>query len=83
MDGTWAYRGKDGRIFGPGIAIKVMGDPYGDPYGEGDTIGCGVNFKENTAFFTKNGRIVGTFLRCCFFMLSRPYSSFIFALNPL
>ena len=31
---------------------------FGEKYGKGVTIGCGVNFKEETAFFTRNGELI-------------------------
>lgn len=31
------------------------GKPYGPQFTTNDTIGCGVNFRTGTAFFTKNG----------------------------
>nr|VZI39330.1 unnamed protein product [Spirometra erinaceieuropaei] len=33
--------------------------PVGPPFGEGDIIGCGVNFVTNSVFFTKNGLLIG------------------------
>jgi hypothetical protein len=32
---------------------------YGPPYGNGDVIGCGINFHKNHIFFTKNGNHLG------------------------
>ncbi|KAJ8130645.1 hypothetical protein O1611_g2981 [Lasiodiplodia mahajangana] len=53
--GSWGYHGDDGNIF----ATTGHGDFYSDSYGRGDTIGCGVNFAKETAFFTLNGELVG------------------------
>ncbi|CAM0138250.1 unnamed protein product [Umbelopsis sp. WA50703] len=50
-DHSWGYHGDDGHSFcGSG-----NGRPYGPKFGTGDTIGCGVNFQDMTAFYTKNG----------------------------
>ncbi|KAI1062180.1 hypothetical protein LB506_009684 [Fusarium annulatum] len=48
---AWGYHGDDGRCF----AGSNIGKHYGPGYNAYDVIGCGVNFRENTAFFTKNG----------------------------
>lgn len=37
-----------------------MGRSYGPSYTTGDIIGCGINFAEASAFYTKNGTMVGT-----------------------
>jgi len=49
------YHGDDGNIFiGNG-----KGTPYGPNYGNGDVIGCCLNFIDRTCFFTKNGVNLG------------------------
>lgn len=52
---SWGYHGDDGNSF----ASQNVGKQYGPPFSSGDTIGCGVNFRTGTAFFTKNGRFLG------------------------
>lgn len=61
---SWAYHGDDGKTFSgesPG-----QGRAYGQTFGVHDTIGCGVNFSTGSAFFTKNGDLLGktVFLNC-------------------
>ncbi|KAM5369583.1 hypothetical protein ACJZ2D_008942 [Fusarium nematophilum] len=53
---AWGYHGDDGRCF----TGQNIGRHYGPLYNAGDVIGCGVNFRDNTAFFTKNGVKIGT-----------------------
>lgn len=54
--GTWGYHSDDGKTFeGP----TGSGDPFGRACEEGDVIGCGVDFTNETAFYTKNGEIIG------------------------
>jgi Ran-binding protein 9/10 len=53
---SWGYHGDDGNIY----AAQNIGKPYGQPFGPGDCIGCGVNFNTGTAFFTRNGRNLGS-----------------------
>lgn len=52
---SWGYHGDDGKIFHD----APYGKSYGPTYETGDTIGCGVNFKDETAFFSKNGSVIG------------------------
>lgn len=52
---SWGYHGDDGNSF----ASQNVGKRYGPPFSSGDTIGCGVNFRTGTAFFTKNGQYLG------------------------
>lgn len=56
---SWGYHGDDGRSF----ATSNVGKDYGPKYGTGDVIGCGVNFRTGTAFFTRNGQNLGTAFR--------------------
>ncbi|EMC99168.1 hypothetical protein BAUCODRAFT_64942 [Baudoinia panamericana UAMH 10762] len=48
---SWAYHGDDGYSF----ACTASGKAYGPRFSSGDVIGCGVNFRTGSAFFTKNG----------------------------
>jgi hypothetical protein len=59
-EGSWGYHGDDGKTFCGGTNSSA-GDCYGDQYDTGDVIGCGVNFEEKIAFFTKNGKVIGKF----------------------
>ncbi|KUI58493.1 Ran-binding protein 10 [Cytospora mali] len=56
---SWGYHGDDGHCF----ASQSAGKHYGPTFTTGDTIGCGVNFHTGTAFFTKNGKDLGTAFR--------------------
>lgn len=53
---SFAYHGDDGQIFNN----TTSGKNYGPKFGTLDVIGCGINFRTNTAFFTKNGHLLGT-----------------------
>ncbi|RGP81689.1 hypothetical protein FLONG3_176 [Fusarium longipes] len=53
---SWGYHGDDGRCF----TGQNIGRHFGPIYNVNDVIGCGVNFKENSAFFTRNGVKIGT-----------------------
>ncbi|EME27091.1 SPla/RYanodine receptor (SPRY) domain-containing protein [Galdieria sulphuraria] len=53
--GSFAYRGKDGKIKTHGsVAMN-----YATPYQQGDVIGCGYLFETRQIFFTKNGVMLG------------------------
>jgi hypothetical protein len=55
--GSCGYHGDDGaKLNGSGLPL-----PYGPKYGEGDVVGCGLDFTNDTAFFTKNGEHLGMF----------------------
>lgn len=52
---SWAYHGDDGYVF----ACTASGKAYGPRFAAQDVIGCGVNFRTGSAFFTKNGNYLG------------------------
>ncbi|KAG0210737.1 hypothetical protein BGX28_009012 [Mortierella sp. GBA30] len=56
---SWGYHGDDGNIFG-GCG---NGRPFGPMFTTGDTIGCGVNFRDMSLFYTKNGKYLGVAFR--------------------
>lgn len=53
---SWAYHGDDGFVF----SCSATGKTYGPKFMSQDVIGCGVNFRTGSAFFTKNGIHLGT-----------------------
>ncbi|KAG0188374.1 hypothetical protein DFQ28_004950 [Apophysomyces sp. BC1034] len=53
---AWGYHASDGHIYFGSNASKS----YGPTFGTGDVIGCGVDFRDMTAFYTKNGVHLGT-----------------------
>jgi hypothetical protein len=57
---SYAYHGDDGQIF----SNTTSGKTYGPKFGTLDVIGCGINFRTNTAFFTKNGHMQGEYADC-------------------
>ncbi|GAB7356069.1 hypothetical protein MBLNU459_g6685t1 [Dothideomycetes sp. NU459] len=52
---SWAYHGDDGFSF----ACTASGKTYGPKFSAFDIIGCGVDFSQGSAFFTKNGVFLG------------------------
>ncbi|KYK60437.1 hypothetical protein DCS_01574 [Drechmeria coniospora] len=52
---SWGYHGDDGRTY----AGQNLGRTYASSFDVGDVIGCGVNFRDHTAFFTRNGVNLG------------------------
>ena len=60
---SWAYHGDEGQLLdGNEFPQKRT---FLEKYSTGDVIGCGVNMKEHTAFFTKNRIYQGTSLSLC------------------
>ena len=58
VTGFYAYSGYDGKISSPRQIAA-----YNEPFGRDDVIGCGVNFINDTIFYTKNGVYLGTAFR--------------------
>lgn len=52
---SYGYHGDDGTI----CAGQNVGKHYGPPFSATDVVGCGINFRTGTAFFTKNGVNLG------------------------
>jgi hypothetical protein len=57
-DRAWGYHSDDGWVY----EKAIDGSSYSDTYAEGATIGCGVNFHNHTAFFTRDGNLLGRYL---------------------
>ncbi|CAG8668787.1 5428_t:CDS:2, partial [Scutellospora calospora] len=55
LPGSYGYHGDDGNIF----HSQFNGTPYSTTYGNGDVIGCCINYKTRDVFFTKNGINLG------------------------
>ncbi|KAL0942450.1 ran-binding protein [Colletotrichum truncatum] len=56
---SWGYHSDDGHCY----AGQNGGKAYGPSFTASDVIGCGINFRTGCAFFTKNGRLLGTAFR--------------------
>ncbi|CAG8515127.1 9133_t:CDS:10 [Acaulospora morrowiae] len=56
---SWGYHGDDGHSF----CCSGTGKPYGPVFTTGDYIGCCLNFRDGTAFYTKNGKHLGIAFR--------------------
>ncbi|KZT58536.1 SPRY-domain-containing protein [Calocera cornea HHB12733] len=54
-DGSWGYHGDDGHAF---TGTQTDTD-YGPKFTSGDVVGCGVDYTTGTAFYTKNGLLIG------------------------
>jgi Ran-binding protein 9/10 len=56
-EGSWGFHGIDGNLY---EEYGRSGRSYSGPFTEGAVIGCGVNFKKNISFYTRNGKVIGT-----------------------
>ncbi|XXH01601.1 hypothetical protein Hte_007961, partial [Hypoxylon texense] len=54
-NGSWGYHSDDGNVY-----VANEGKDYGPRYGTGNVIGCGIDFKSQTIFFTKDGEEKGS-----------------------
>lgn len=52
---SWGYHGDDGNKF----QCQGKGKQYGPTFSTNDTVGCGINFMDRTAFYTRNGLYLG------------------------
>jgi hypothetical protein len=52
----WTYDSQHGMVWGP---TRWSSPCYGPKYGQGDTVGCGIDFVKGAIFFTKNGILLG------------------------
>ncbi|KAH6690561.1 ran-binding protein [Plectosphaerella plurivora] len=52
---SYGYHGDDGRTY----QAHNGGKEYGPHFTMNDVIGCGINFREKTAFYTRNGVLLG------------------------
>ncbi|XP_046657497.1 ran-binding protein 9-like [Daphnia pulicaria] len=55
-ENSFGYHGDDGKSF----CSSGTGQTYGPTFTTNDVIGCGINFIDNTCFYTKNGLNLGT-----------------------
>jgi hypothetical protein len=53
---SYGYHGDDGHAF----SCSGVGKTYGPTFTTGNIIGCGINFLDQTVFYTKDGNMVGT-----------------------
>ena len=53
---SYGYHGDDGAAF---HSTGVGSARFGPSFGVGDVVGCGLDYRDGSVFFTKNGRFVG------------------------
>jgi hypothetical protein len=56
---SYGYHGDDGHAF----SCSGVGKSYGPTFTTGHVIGCGVNYIDQTVFYTKDGVMIGTAFR--------------------
>ena len=53
---SYGYHGDDGAMFhGTGVGSR----PFGPSFGAGDVVGCGLDYRDGSILFTRNGAMVG------------------------
>ncbi|CAI2178072.1 9936_t:CDS:2, partial [Funneliformis geosporum] len=57
-DSSWGYHGKYGNLY-----FENDSEPYGTDFMTGDTIGCCLNIRNNTIYYTRNGVNLGIAFR--------------------
>lgn len=57
--GSWGFCSANGRLYEN--KKWAWGSPDDQTYGKGEVIGCGLNFKEKVAFYTRNGEVIGSY----------------------
>lgn len=61
---TWSlgWHADDFCLYAQDVPVNVdKGREYGRTWGEGDTVGCGVDFAKGITFFTLNGNYLGKY----------------------
>lgn len=53
---SWGYEGSTGQCWGRKKSLHEY-----QPFGTGDTLGCGFRFEDRTLYFTRNGERQGTY----------------------
>lgn len=52
---SWGYHGDDGYVRTSSTVWERERDKF-EGFGDGDTVGCGVDFEKGTVFWTRNGK---------------------------
>ncbi|OCH84452.1 SPRY-domain-containing protein [Obba rivulosa] len=69
---SWGYHADDGCAF----QGQKDGSSYGPTFDSGDVIGCGIDFSQNRAFYTKNGAFLGMVFDSIFPAAATPFELF-------
>ena len=60
LENTIGYHGDDGKLLYEECSQRGTASRYGPKFGTNDVVGCGVDMKKRTVFFTINGKYLGT-----------------------